>query len=84
MNDSAAKASLTREVLGQMDRIVVARKFGEPDDVFILDRLADRRAHAEREIFEIERLKQRQRRAAYGRSMGMAATGRTPFSSYNR
>jgi hypothetical protein len=42
-----------------MDRIVIARKLGKVDDVFILDRLADRRSHAERKIFEIERLEQR-------------------------
>ena len=43
-----------------MDRIVIARKFGEPDHILVFDRLADRRPHADSKIFEIERLKQRQ------------------------
>jgi hypothetical protein len=60
MDDSAAKARLTGEVLGQMDRIVITRKFGEPNHIFIFDRLADRRPHADSKILEIERLKQRQ------------------------
>ena len=38
---------------------MVARKLGEPDHVLVLDRLPDRRAHADREVFEIERPKQR-------------------------
>ena len=59
MNNSAAEASLAGEMLGQMDRIVVAGKLGETDDVFIFDRLANGRSHADRKIFEIERLKQR-------------------------
>ena len=60
VNNSAAKAGLSREMLRQMDRIVIARKLGKVDDVFILDRLAGRRrSHAERKIFEIERLEQR-------------------------
>ena len=59
MDNSTAKASLAREMLGQVDWIVVAGKFGESDDVFILDRLANRRPHTDRKIFEIEGLKQR-------------------------
>src|ERR1700722_13078105 len=85
VNNSTAKARLAREVLRQVDWIVVAGKFGEPDDVFILDRLANRRPHADREVFEIERLKQRILHALtndYGRSRGMAATGHTSLSSY--
>src|SRR5271170_2044358 len=58
MYDPAAKTGLAGEMLGQVDRIVVARKLGEPDHVFILDRLADRRPHADRKVFEIERPKQ--------------------------
>src|ERR1700722_6995458 len=42
-----------------MDWIVIARKLGEADDVLIFDRLANGRTHADREIFEIKRLKQR-------------------------
>src|SRR5271166_4375136 len=40
-----------------MNRIAVAREFRESDDVLIFDRLADRLAHAEREVLEIEGLK---------------------------
>jgi hypothetical protein len=58
MNDPAAKTGLAGEVLGQVNRIVVARKFGEPDHVFILDHLANRRAHADRKVFKMERPKQ--------------------------
>ena len=43
---------------------MVARKLGEPDYVLILDRLADRRTHADRKVFEIERPKQRVLHAA--------------------
>ena len=84
MNNSAAKASLARKMLRQMDRIVIARKLGEVEDVFIFDCLADGRSHADRKIFKIERLKQLHGRAAYDRSAGMAATGHALFSSYNR
>src|SRR3984885_3221444 len=59
MNNSTAKTSLAREMLRQMDWIVIARKLGEVDHVFVLDRLANGRPHAERKIFEINRLKQR-------------------------
>src|SRR3984957_3330552 len=59
MNDSAAETSLAREMLRQMDRIVIARELGEMDHVFVLDRLANCRPHADRKIFEIKRLKQR-------------------------
>jgi hypothetical protein len=58
MHDPAAKTGLAREVLGEMDRIVVARKLGEADHVFVPDRLADRRPHTDRKILEMERLKQ--------------------------
>src|SRR5580698_4625504 len=58
MNDSAAEASLAGEMLRQVDRIVIAGKLGKADDVFIFDRLANRSPHADRKIFEIERLKQ--------------------------
>ena len=64
VNDPAAEAGLAGEMLGQVDRIVVARQFGEADHVLVLDRLANRRPHAERKILEIERLKERQRQAA--------------------
>ena len=40
-----------------MNWIAVAREFRESDDVLIFDRLADRLAHAEREVLEIEGLK---------------------------
>jgi hypothetical protein len=46
-------------MLRQVDWIVIARELGEADDVFIFDRLANRRSHADRKIFEIKRLKQR-------------------------
>ena len=58
MNDPAAEAGLAGEMLGEMDRIVVARELGKSDHVLVLDRLADRLAHANSEVFEIERLKQ--------------------------
>ena len=58
MNNSAAETSLASEMLRQVDRIVIARKLGEVDDVFIFDRLANCRAHADRKIFEVERLKE--------------------------
>src|SRR5580658_6150524 len=59
MNDPAAKTGLAREVLGQVNWIVVARKLGESDHVFVLYRLANRRAHADRKVFEMERPEQR-------------------------
>src|ERR1700722_9821587 len=58
MYNSAAETSLACEMLRQMDRIVIARKLVEVNPVLILDRLANCRPHADREIFEIERLKQ--------------------------
>src|SRR6202034_2764473 len=58
MYNPAAKTGLAGEMLGQVDRIVVARKLGEPDHVFVLDCLADRRPHADGKVFEIERPKQ--------------------------
>src|ERR1700733_9834515 len=58
MNNSTAKTSLAREMLRQVDWIVIARKLGEVDHVFVLDRLANGRPHADRKIVEIERLKQ--------------------------
>src|ERR1700691_2708183 len=58
MYNPAAKTGLAGEMLGQVDRIVVARKLGEPDHVFVLDCLADRRPHADGKFFEIERPKQ--------------------------
>src|SRR5271154_1738581 len=83
MYDPAAKTGLAGEMLGQVDRIVVARKFGEPDHVFILDRLANRRPHADRKIIETERLKEIIRQAAsetFNRRelMEIASTGRPP------
>ena|SRR5271157_312142 len=40
-----------------MDWIVVAREFRESDDILIRDRFADRLAHPDREVLEIESLK---------------------------
>ena len=59
VHDAAAEPGLAREMLGEMDRIVVARQFGEADDVLVLDRLAQRLAHAERELLEIVGLERR-------------------------
>ena len=59
LNDSSAKPGFARKMLGEMDRIVVARQLGKSDDVFILDGLADRLAHADREVVEIIGLKRR-------------------------
>src|SRR6202020_1669508 len=84
MNNSAAKARLAREMLRQMDRIVIARKLGEVDHVFILDRLMNGRAHPDRKGVKIERLKQLHGPAAWARSGERAPPGHTPFSSYRR
>ena len=57
MHDAPAKPRLAREVLAEMNRVVIAGKLGEADHVLVLDGLADRLAHADREVFEIEDLK---------------------------
>ena len=51
-------------MLRQMDGIVITRELGEMDHVFIFDRLANRRSHADCKIVEIERLKQLHGRTA--------------------
>ena len=71
-----AKPGLAREMLREMDRIVVAREFGEADDVLVLDRLGDRLAQAHGKVLEIERAKHRRLHAIEAFSSGRACPRR--------
>jgi hypothetical protein len=47
-----AEPGLAGEMFGKMDRIVIARQFGETDHVLVFHRLQMSLAHADREVFE--------------------------------
>ncbi len=53
MNDALAETRLGGEMVGKMDRIAVAGEVGEGDHVVVHDRLHQRLAHADAQIFEI-------------------------------
>ena len=53
MDDPLAEARLAREMVGEVNGIVVAGKFGKTDDVLALDLFAIGLAHAEDEVLEI-------------------------------
>jgi Alcohol dehydrogenase GroES-like domain len=56
VDNPTAESRLPREVLGQMNWIPVARELRESNDILILDRLADRLTHTDREVLEMEGL----------------------------
>src|SRR5208337_1539577 len=56
--------------------VVVAREFGEADDVLVLDRLGDRLAQANGKVLEIERAKHRRLHAIEAFSYGRACPRR--------
>ena len=86
MDDPAAEAGLAGEMLRQVNRIVIAGQFGEADDVLVLDGLADRLAHADREFVEIIGLKRRllHEVSLYGRNADIAAIGQSEYSAKRR